>query len=113
MFMLKKGGIEMKRGSVFVVGVIFVMCMLGTAVYAGQGQININTATSEELQLLPGIGQSTAQKIIEFRQANGPFSSLDDLVKVKGIGEAKLGKIRSFIKLEGSSDFDPTGMETN
>jgi len=87
--------------------------MLGGICSAGDGQINVNTATSEELQLLPGIGQSTAENIIEFRDANGPFSSLDDLVKVKGIGEAKLGKIRNFIKLQGSSDFDPTGRETN
>lgn len=102
----------MKRLTVFVVGVVSVMCMLGSMVYAAHGQINVNTATSEELQLLPGIGESIAQNIIEFRDANGPFSSLDDLVKVKNIGEAKLGKIRSLIKLEGKSDFDPTGVSS-
>jgi len=99
----------MKRLSVcVVVGIVLVMCMLGNMVYAGNGQINVNTATSEELQLLPGIGESIALNIIEFRDANGPFSSLDDLIKVKRIGEAKLSKIRDFIKLEGTSDFDPT-----
>lgn len=102
----------MKRGSVFVVGIVIVICILVSIAYAGHGQINVNTASSEELQLLPGIGESTAQNIIEFRDANGPFSSLDDLVKVKGIGETKLNKIRDFIKLEGSSDFDPTGVSS-
>ncbi|HHO76361.1 MAG TPA: helix-hairpin-helix domain-containing protein [Deltaproteobacteria bacterium] len=100
----------MKKVVVFVVGVIFIICTLGTMVHAGHGHINVNTATSEELQLLPGIGESIAQNIIEFRQANGQFSSLEDLVKVKGIGEAKLKNIKDFLKLEGTSDFDPTGI---
>lgn len=59
-------------------------------------KINLNKATVEELSLLPGVGPATAQKIVEQRQTNGPFSSVDDLDDIKGIGEKKLEKIRPY-----------------
>ena len=58
---------------------------------------NINTATSEELQRLSGVGEATAAAIIEDRQANGPFSSPEDLMRVSGIGEKKFAKIKAHI----------------
>ncbi|CAH0532929.1 hypothetical protein VST7929_00778 [Vibrio stylophorae] len=58
-------------------------------------QVNINTATAEELEtLLTGIGETKAKRIVEYRQANGDFQSVDDLVKVKGIGVATVNKNR-------------------
>ena len=60
-------------------------------------RININTATSQELQTLPRIGPTLAQRIIEYRQTSGGFSSVDDLTNVKGIGEKTLEKIRDSI----------------
>lgn len=65
----------------------------------GSGTVNINSAGEAELQRLPGIGPSMAQRILEYRTANGRFSSIDELDEVKGIGPAKLAKMRPFITL--------------
>lgn len=61
----------------------------------GQGLVNINTANATQLTQLPGVGPAIAQKIIDYRTANGPFTSVDDLTKVPGIGAAKLAQIKS------------------
>ncbi len=95
----------MKRVSwVVALGVGLIMLMAGMAsAVTCEGMLNINTASVEELQMLPGIGESTAQNIVDFREANGPFASIDDLLKVRGIGEVKLEAIRPFVGLEGES----------
>ena len=59
--------------------------------------ININTADSEELELLPGIGPALAQGIVEERRANGAFKSIDDLKRVSGIGDKKLERISQLV----------------
>lgn len=59
--------------------------------------ININTATLEELDRLPGIGPSIAQAIIDYRTANGPFKTIEDINNVKGIGDALFAKIKDSI----------------
>ncbi|MFD2189716.1 ComEA family DNA-binding protein [Pistricoccus aurantiacus] len=61
--------------------------------------ININTASAELLAELPGIGEIKASAIVENRQANGAFSSVDDLARVKGIGENTIDKLRDQIEL--------------
>ncbi len=60
-------------------------------------RLNINTANEDQLQQLPGIGASTAKKIISDRTANGPFKSVDDLLRVSGIGEKKLASLVDLI----------------
>lgn len=60
-------------------------------------KININTATQTELETLPGIGPSTAEKIINYRKENGKFGSIEDIKKVSGIGESKYSKIKDYI----------------
>ena len=60
---------------------------------------DINQADPDELTKLPGIGTSTAAKICAYRDANGPFESLDELLNVKGIGPEKLKKIRPLVTL--------------
>ncbi|MCI0578850.1 MAG: helix-hairpin-helix domain-containing protein [Chloroflexi bacterium] len=64
------------------------------------GLVNINTATLEELDTLPGVGPSTAENIIEYRQANGPFATPDDIMDVPGIGEGKFEDIKDLITVE-------------
>lgn len=65
----------------------------------GQGLVNINTANATQLTQLPGVGPAIAQKIIDYRTANGPFTSVDDLTKVPGIGAAKLAQIKSHARV--------------
>jgi competence protein ComEA len=59
--------------------------------------IDINTASAAELETLPGIGPALAKRIVEHRQANGPFAKVDDLQAVKGVGPKLLGRIRDQI----------------
>jgi competence protein ComEA len=59
--------------------------------------ININTASSIELESLPGIGPTTAQKIIDYREANGPFLSTEDIINVSGIGPGTYERIKDLI----------------
>jgi len=59
-----------------------------------QGPVNLNSATLEDLASLPGIGEKTAAKILEYREKNGPFKKVEELMNVQGIGE------KSFLKLK-------------
>lgn len=63
------------------------------------GKINLNTATLSQLDTLTGIGPATAQKIIDYREVNGGFNSVDELKLVNGIGEAKFNKIKDSIEI--------------
>lgn len=66
----------------------------------GNASVNINTATRQALETLPGVGPSTAGKIIDHRGMHGPFGRIEDLMKVKGIGPKKFEKLRQYITVE-------------
>lgn len=69
----------------------------GTKGTARTGMVDLNRGSLAELQTLPGIGPKTAQAIVSYREDVGPFKSVDDLLKVKGIGPKKLESIRSMV----------------
>jgi competence protein ComEA helix-hairpin-helix repeat region len=64
------------------------------------GIINLNTATLEELDVLPGIGPAIAQRIIDYRNQNGAFKQIDDLKKVRGIGDALFSQIKDMVTVQ-------------
>ncbi|WP_373001746.1 ComEA family DNA-binding protein [Marinobacter sp.] len=81
----------MKRTPIFATLVLLFSLVTGFA-YAEEATININTADVATLASLNGIGQSKAEAIVAYREANGPFAVTADLTKVKGIGERTVEK---------------------
>ena len=63
-------------------------------------RVNVNTATALDLQIIPGVGEKTAAKIIGYRDSHGPFLSEEELMNIKGIGPKKLEKMREYIRVE-------------
>ena len=83
----------MKRATMALLTMMTVALVMAWAVPTlaeEAGLVNLNTANVEQLMTLEGIGESYAERIIEFREKNGPFQSPEDLLKVKGIGEKTL-----------------------
>lgn len=70
------------------------------AIEAADGRLNINTATSQQLQELPGIGEAKANAIIAYREARGPFSSVEELMQVPGIKDGVYGQVESLIRVD-------------
>ena len=86
------------------------LLLLVTAVLAlpaqgaeASGSVNINTASAEQLMLLPRIGPSVAVRIIEFREQNGSFKQVADLMLVKGIGERTFALIEPYAAVSGET----------
>ena len=71
---------------------------------AAKATVNLNTATLDQLAGLPGVGRSTAQRIVEFRQKNGGFKKIEELMNVKGIGEKSFLKLKPLITVAAKPD---------
>jgi competence protein ComEA len=69
---------------------------------ASSTAVDLNTATAEQLDTLPGVGPATAAAILAHREEHGPFRSVDDLIEVRGIGEAKLEALRDLVAVSGA-----------
>ena len=70
---------------------------------AAEGSVNINSAGIEELSLLPRVGATVAERIIEFRTENGDFKSTEDLLLVKGIGEKTFEQMAPYVTVKGAT----------
>ena len=95
----------MKRAKMAVITALITALLMAWALpglAAGDKKVNINTATKELLLTLDGIGDSYADRIIQYREQNGPFQSPEDILKVKGIGEKtyEMNKDRIVVKDE-------------
>lgn len=87
---------------------IILVLAVATAAMAAEGSradgvVNINTASSEQLQMLPRVGPALAGRIIDFREANGDFRSVDEILAVKGIGESSFEKLEPYIVTSGAT----------
>jgi len=81
---------------------LLATCILSSLAWAAE-PVNVNTASAEEIaESLNGVGLSKAALIVEYRDANGPFTHADELVNVKGIGVRTVDKNKDMILLEGS-----------
>lgn len=85
-----------------LVQVLFWLFFLNFLVLAFN-QIDLNTASIEDLIKIPGIGKVTAKNIVEYREKNGPFTSIEDLIKVKGIGPKKLNQVKPYLIISNST----------
>jgi competence ComEA-like helix-hairpin-helix protein len=97
-----------RRRSIALALVTLLAMIAGPSLAAGErgtltGTVNVNTATVDELQLLPGIGESRAKAVVAMRKQRGGFKSIAELTDVKGIGDAALAKLRPFARIEGKT----------
>ena len=94
-----------RDGKMRVLLMVFAMAcslLMAEASFAGD-RINVNTASAKQLQEATGIGEKTAKAIIQYRKSHGKFTKFAELKNVKGIGDKKLKKLKSSLKLSGSS----------
>lgn len=93
------------RKTIAVLGLLATMALAGNAAAAKQAlssPVNINTASVEQLMEIPGIGESKAKAIVDYRSGS-PFKTTAELMNVKGIGEQLLAKITPYVTAGGSS----------
>ena len=80
--------------------ILLIGWVMAPGLAVGADKVNINTADKEVLSSLTGVGPVTAERIIEYREKNGPFKSKEEITKVKGIGEKTFQKIKDSIVIE-------------
>lgn len=74
--------------------------------------VNLNTADAAQLEALPGIGPRTAQRIIEYRQKNGPFRKIEELMNVQGIGEKSFLRLKPYLTVSPPRPEKPAGIQS-
>jgi competence protein ComEA len=84
---------------ILVAGQVALLAQTAPATKAPAAVVNLNTATVEQLDALPGIGAAMAARIVEYRQKNGAFKKVEDLMNVRGIGEKNFLKLKPLITI--------------
>jgi competence ComEA-like helix-hairpin-helix protein len=82
---------------IFLIGLLFPAAVIAGKKKPPERPVNLNTATSEELQQVPGIGPVTAGKVLQMRKSYGSFKSVDDLLAIRGLGAKRLEKMRKYL----------------
>ena len=82
---------------------LFLTVASTSVAVAKEGVVNINTASEEQLQLLPRVGPAVARRIVEFRDTNGEFKALEELMLVRGVGEKTFDLIKPYVTLSGQT----------
>jgi competence protein ComEA len=91
---------KLKRTFAIILAIAVVVVLAMPSWAGDKEKININTATVDQLIQLKGIGNKYAARIIEYREKNGPFDKLEDIMKVKGIGPKTFETIKDMITIE-------------
>ena len=88
-----------------ILALVLALSLSGTALAAEDAPVDVNTATAEQLaEALVGVGESKAEAIVAYREENGPFRHIDELINVRGIGMATVDNNRERIRLGMSED---------
>lgn len=87
--------------AVSAAAVVCILLVAAPALGAEGKTVNVNTATAADLELLPRIGPAVAARIVEQREKNGAFKSLDDLMLVRGIGESIFEQLKPYVAISG------------
>ncbi|MGH9379813.1 MAG: ComEA family DNA-binding protein [Thermoanaerobaculia bacterium] len=95
----------MKRriGTLTALAVAVVTLALAAPGLAATGKVNINTAGPEQLELLPRVGPALSSRIVEYREKNGGFRAPEDLMLVRGIGEASFERLKPYVAVSGET----------
>lgn len=92
---------QIARQTAFALALVLILGAVPAT--ASSGVVNVNTASLDELTLLPRVGPSVAQRIIELREANGSFKSAEDLMLVRGIGERTFELLEPYVTVSGET----------
>ena len=91
------------RNSLGILLVVALLAPLAASAATAGGVVNVNTASSQQLQLLPRIGPSVADRIVEYRKENGKFATAEDLMLVRGVGESTFAQLKPYTSLSGDT----------